>query len=1044
MNRSTRESLAAAGGVDVEATLASVGSGSDGDADRTAGYAIGTAMSEGQRFRVLRPHARGGLGAVFVAMDGELNREVALKQILDDHADDPTSRQRFLLEAEVTGGLEHPGIVPVYGLGTYGDGRPYYAMRFIRGDSLKVAIDRFHADLTLESDRGRRSLELRKLLRRFTDVCNAIDYAHSRGVLHRDIKPGNIIVGKHGETLVVDWGLAKTTSNAEPGTEERTLVPSSASGSAETLPGSVLGTPAYMSPEQARGELKLLGPRSDVYSLGATLYCLLTGKSPQESDDVGERLRMAQRAEFPPPRQVDSSIDPALEAVCLKAMALKPEDRYSTPRMLAEDIDRWMADESITAWREPVSRRVLRWLTRHRTGVTAVGVALVVALAGTGAVLAVQTWANQELKRSNFDLAIANQQVTRANADLKAAGERERQRFDLAMEAIKLFSGDVSEDLLLKQKLFQALRAKLLEGASGFYGKLQGLLDGQPDPQSRSELGRAYAELAELTSRIGKTSDAVALHRKGLAVRRELASQPGADADATLDVVRSLHELGVLLGTAGDRPGRLASYEEAYKLAVGLVNAGRGSDEARFELARCLSGFSAILPKARQEEALQMARRAVATMRELVLKNPSMTRYQEWLGECLRMMGYVVSIQAGRPDEGIAFNEEAVTYYQKLADAQPDAYRFRNRLAQLHNNIAASSWDLGKVEDAVTAERQALLSWRKSADAYPAVNQLANNVAFGLNNLGDFLNANGRPAEALEALSESRPIVQKLSAVRPELKGLSAQSGSEFPLHRQGGGSTGVVEGAQESFEKAAAIWLRLADEDPSSKNTYQSEAADILGLFGQSLLKAGRSAQATTVFARERSIRQRLADAVPANASYRGGLANCETNTAAGLIELGRLSEARACCDRAIAALEDLLKGDPKDEAQANNLAMSLLRSGSVRMATGDDAGAAADWRRAVSLYASHRLIYEAAIFRACCHGALAGLAARPGTGVSDQEGAAHADQAMAILRSTFAGGYRDLDLLQAEHGLDPLRSRADFRSMMIDMAFPAEPFSR
>ena len=278
--RSTRESLAQIGDPAIDATLARVGSGStepDGDADRTASYAVGTATSDGQRFRVLRPHARGGLGAVFVALDAELHREVALKQILDAHADDPTSRQRFLLEAEITGGLEHPGIVPVYGLGTYGDGRPYYAMRFIRGDSLKEAIDRFHADDGLKSDPGRRSLGLHKLLRRFLDVCNAIDYAHSRGVLHRDIKPGNIIVGRHGETLVVDWGLAKATGDSAESAEERTLRPSSASGSAETLPGSALGTPAYMSPEQARGELDRLGPRSDVYSLGATLYCLLTG-----------------------------------------------------------------------------------------------------------------------------------------------------------------------------------------------------------------------------------------------------------------------------------------------------------------------------------------------------------------------------------------------------------------------------------------------------------------------------------------------------------------------------------------------------------------------------------------------------------------------------------------------------------------------------------------------------------------------------------------------------------------------------------------------
>jgi eukaryotic-like serine/threonine-protein kinase len=184
---STRESLARIVDSEIRGSLAYVGTGStEADADRTATYSVGTATSDGQRFRVLRPHASGGLGAVFVALDSELHREVALKQILDSHADNADSRQRFLLEAEITGGLEHPGIVPVYGLGTYAGGRPYYAMRFIKGDSLKEAIDRFHKDEALLADPGRRSLELRKLLRRFTDVCNAIDYAHSRGVLHRE------------------------------------------------------------------------------------------------------------------------------------------------------------------------------------------------------------------------------------------------------------------------------------------------------------------------------------------------------------------------------------------------------------------------------------------------------------------------------------------------------------------------------------------------------------------------------------------------------------------------------------------------------------------------------------------------------------------------------------------------------------------------------------------------------------------------------------------------------------------------------------------
>ena len=465
---------------------------------------MGSATGDGLRFRVLRPHARGGLGAVFVALDQELHREVALKQILDSHADDPTSRQRFLLEAEVTGGLEHPGIVPVYSLGTYGDGRPYYAMRFIRGDSLKKAVARFHADETLKKAPGRRSLELRKLLRRFLDVCNAIDYAHSRGVLHRDIKPANIIVGRHGETLVVDWGLARARGKGAGPSEEPTLAPSAASGSAETLPGSALGTPAYMSPEQARGDLDSLGPRSDVYSLGGTLYCLLTGKPPQEGDDIGEVLRKVQRGEFSPPGQLDPSIDKALEAVCLKAMAPKPEDRYASGRALAEDIERWMADEPVTAWREPRARTLLRWLTRHRTGVTGAAAAGLAVLVGLGAVAAVQARANVELTRS---------------------GAAVQARYDLAVEAIKTFHTGVSEDFLLREEKFKELRDRLLKSAADFYDRLGALLGRETDPASRRALAASNFELAELTRKVGRREEAAAAHRAVLAAR-EAARRP--------------------------------------------------------------------------------------------------------------------------------------------------------------------------------------------------------------------------------------------------------------------------------------------------------------------------------------------------------------------------------------------------------------------------------------------------------------------------------------------------------------------------------------
>jgi serine/threonine protein kinase len=240
--KSLRQSLAALADPDVNATLDHVAS-SKTEPDAEATGTLGAPAGDSRCFRILRPHAKGGLGKVFVALDDELHREVALKQILDHHADDPTSRTRFVLEAEITGGLEHPGIVPVHGLGSHGDGRPYYALWFIRGDSLKEAIADYHGDETLKKDPGKRSLALRKLLRRFVDVCNAIDYAHGRGVIHRDLKPSNVIVGKYGETLVVDWGIAKAMGHSEAPsqTDERTLMTSSSSGSAETLTGSAIG-----------------------------------------------------------------------------------------------------------------------------------------------------------------------------------------------------------------------------------------------------------------------------------------------------------------------------------------------------------------------------------------------------------------------------------------------------------------------------------------------------------------------------------------------------------------------------------------------------------------------------------------------------------------------------------------------------------------------------------------------------------------------------------------------------------------------------------
>jgi formylglycine-generating enzyme required for sulfatase activity/serine/threonine protein kinase len=398
---SVRQDLEQVADPDVQASLAHIpaprGAGEDSPPSRpssqepatdayphaTEAYSLGSSSGSGLRFRILRPHARGGLGEVFVAEDEELHREVALKEIQSRHAHHPDSRSRFLLEAEVTGRLEHPGIVPVYGLGTYADGRPFYAMRFIKGDSLQEAIERFHRP-GRGKDPGQRGLELRQLLGRFVDVCNAVAYAHSRGVLHRDLKPGNIMLGQYGETLVVDWGLAKMAGRSGAGADstEAPLAPTRGSGVTPTQMGQAIGTPQYMSPEQAAGRLDELGPASDVYSLGSTLYALLTGRAPFAGQDLGTLLRQVQCGDFPPPRQINPDVPRPLEAVCLKAMALLPQDRYASARDLAGDVERWLADEPVAAYREPLSARLRRWGRRHRTLVsTSVALLLTVAVA---------------------------------------------------------------------------------------------------------------------------------------------------------------------------------------------------------------------------------------------------------------------------------------------------------------------------------------------------------------------------------------------------------------------------------------------------------------------------------------------------------------------------------------------------------------------------------------------------------------------------------------------------------------------------------------
>ena len=633
---------------------------------------LGEPTSWNGRFRVVRPHASGGLGIVSVALDDELDREVAFKEIKDKFADDDDRRTRFVLEAEITGKLEHPGIIPIYGLGHDPSGRPFYAMRFIRGDSLADAINRFHDPNGPHADPAKKSSQLRELLGRFLDVCDALAYAHSRGVLHRDLKPGNVMLGPFGETLVVDWGLALPLDRVPDGLEttQGPVKPTKADSS--SLPrehGQAVGTPAYMPPEQAEGSIDQLGPRSDVYGLGAILYDLLTGKHPVEGASLEEVLRRVGRGEIKPPRQVRPEIPADLEAICLKALALKPEGRYATPRALAADIKAWLADDPVSARPEPLAERARRWAKRNRTAVTAAAASLLVGLVGLGAVATVQTRARGDLARKN---AALDMQRGRAEA-------REAQ----AIAAVKQF-GDViaNEPELKKTPALEGLRKRLLNEPLAFFRALREQLQSDRDtrPESLQRLAQAGFDLGSLTNEIGDKQDALIAYREALAIQRKLADANPSVTEFQSDLASSHYNIGNLLSETGQPAEALKAYESALAIRRKLVREHPEFFDFASALGNTLNHIAIGDLKAnRFEEARIRLRQAVDWQRKALASNPKNPIYRQFLANHLQNM-----IRAARglgDSEGVAEAERALA---ELRESDPANIALDARLIAIH------------------------------------------------------------------------------------------------------------------------------------------------------------------------------------------------------------------------------------------------------------------------------------------------------------------------------------------------------------------------
>ncbi|WP_165226682.1 serine/threonine-protein kinase [Aquisphaera insulae] len=473
------------------------------------------------RYTLVRKHAIGGFGEVWLARDHALARYVALKRLQPARAEERAVRARFLREAWITGQLQHPGIVPVFDLAIDpADGRAYYTMRFLGGRTLTGSASEHHRQR--EAGRAGRA-ELRELLQAFVTACQVMAYAHSRGVIHRDLKGSNIIVGDFGEVMVLDWGTAKVLRGERaPAAAEAEAVeaPATAGGppmedipSDATGDGSVIGTPSYMAPEQAQGRIDLVDERSDVYGLGAILHEILTGEPPFRGP-AAQVLRQVANESPPSPRQRRGDVPRALDAICLKCLSRDRAARYASAGELAAEIRRFLSDEPVDAYPEPWPARLRRWAGRHRT-LASVAIAT---------------------------LLVATACLSIATALLKVAGDRAEANLGLAMHAINRFFNRVGDAPQLKAHGLERYRQELLTEARSFYEQLPS--DAGAGPAVLAERGWSDLQLAKLTDELGDFPEAIRLAARARTTFEHLAEiQPG-EARHRAGIALALDSLG--------------------------------------------------------------------------------------------------------------------------------------------------------------------------------------------------------------------------------------------------------------------------------------------------------------------------------------------------------------------------------------------------------------------------------------------------------------------------------------------------------------------
>ncbi|MCR9248268.1 MAG: serine/threonine protein kinase [bacterium] len=718
------------------------------------------------RYSSLEELAQGGMGTIRRVWDRDLRRPLAMKMLRQrcgDGTDAADLISRFLEEAQITSQLAHPGIVPVHELGLTAAGNPYFTMTLVRGRNLKEIID---------STRGQRaSRHIGRLLGILAKACDAVAYAHSEGVIHRDLKPSNVMVGKFGEVFVMDWGLARVSGtpdrhdirlrtrpddNSSIRSPRRDLAEHDPDGALVTMDGDVIGTPAYMAPEQARGEVNELGPRSDVYSLGAILYHMLTGRPPYaRSADAMTTDSVLERVLAGPPAAVArncTDVPPELAAICEKAMARAPEHRYRSALEFGNDLHAFLEGRVVEAYEAGSLAQARKWVQRNRglaiascTALTALIVGLVLSLVF--------------MQQADDQAALAQRNATRAEAS-----------FETAFEAVRRMLTRVGLNTLVDVPQMDLARRELLQDALQLDRRL---LEMRPDdPAVQREIALAHVRIGTNERRLGDYVAAELALQQGERDLARLATESPGDFAVVMATGLVRIELGNLAAARGNQTEAIGSIQDGLQRLASASSTHPDHPDLQALQADALGRLAACLHERDSEEDAEAAtaamRRAVAIRGRLANRDPSPLREREHASAMVMLATTLPHATA----EKEPLLREARRQFERLLHRDSHDRHLRFALADACNRLGLQQKRKQQHEAAEHNFERAIEIRRTLARDWPLNPLYESELAGALSNYGDLLRINGSLPTARELLEEAIDHTQNAIAIEPERAGL--------------------------------------------------------------------------------------------------------------------------------------------------------------------------------------------------------------------------------------------------------------------------------